>query len=187
MLKQEARKVFMQKRKQLSAKELIAQSHQINENLQSFLTDEITAIHVYLPITSKNEIDTWSIIKDLWARERRVAVPVIDSAENRIISCELMYSTKVKENQWKVPEPVERKIFDDKALNMVLVPLLAIDHLGYRVGYGKGFYDRYLKTLNQDVLKVGLSIFPPIDRISDVDPWDIAMDYCITPKEIIRF
>ena len=177
----------MQKRQQLSAKERDALSNQINEIFQSFLTDQMASIHVYLPINSKYEVDTWPIIKDLWAKERRVAVPVMDSVEHRVISCELVPFTKLQENHRKVPEPVERKIFDDKSLDIVLAPLLAIDKLGYRVGYGKGYYDRFLKTLSKKVLKVGLSFFPPVDRISDIDPWDIAMDYCITPKEIIRF
>jgi 5-formyltetrahydrofolate cyclo-ligase len=187
MFKQEARKVFMQKRRQLSATELKAFSNMINKNFKSFIPEQVKAVHVYLPIESKNEVDTWPLIKDLWAKEKRVAVPVVDTNKQKIISCELTSTTKLLENYWKVPEPVVRKKFDENLLDMVLIPLLAIDSMGFRVGYGKGFYDRFLKTLNDKVLKIGLSYFQPIDRISDIDHWDIAMDYCITPSEIIRF
>lgn len=70
---------------------------------------------------------------------------------------------------------------------MVLIPLLAFDKNGYRVGYGKGFYDRFLAECRPDVVKVGLSVFEPIDEITDLNEFDIKMDFCITPNRVWQF
>ena len=69
-------------------------------------------------------------------------------------------------------------------IDLVLIPLLCFDKKGYRVGYGKGYYDRFLAECRPDVMKIGLSIFEPVDEISDVDEFDVKMDYCITPNKI---
>jgi 5-formyltetrahydrofolate cyclo-ligase len=68
---------------------------------------------------------------------------------------------------------------------MVLVPLLAFDRQGFRVGYGKGFYDRFLQNLS--TLKIGLSFFDADEDIDDVHAYDIQLDQCITPNKIVTF
>jgi 5-formyltetrahydrofolate cyclo-ligase len=70
-------------------------------------------------------------------------------------------------------------------VDMVLIPMLAFDLQGYRVGYGKGFYDRFLQDI--DVIKIGLSFFDPVDQIDDINEHDVRMDSCITPDRIYRF
>ena len=70
---------------------------------------------------------------------------------------------------------------------MVLVPLLAFDSKGYRVGYGKGFYDRFLKQCRNDCVKIGLSYFEPIDAINDAGEFDVPLDFCITPQKAYVF
>jgi len=72
-------------------------------------------------------------------------------------------------------------------IDAVLIPLLAFDNQGFRVGYGGGFYDRFLPACRPEALKVGLSFFDPVDVIEDKDQYDIPMDYCVTPTEIIRW
>ena len=69
-----------------------------------------------------------------------------------------------------------------------MLPLLAFDKKGYRVGYGKGFYDRFLLNLKEDALKVGLSLFEvEDDLISDINSYDIPMDICVTPEILYTF
>ena len=70
---------------------------------------------------------------------------------------------------------------------MVLVPLLCFDESGHRVGYGKGFYDRFLTKCRPDTQKVGLSYFPPVKEITDADSFDIRLDLCLTPEKVWRF
>ena len=82
-----------------------------------------------------------------------------------------------------IPEPIHKAIYQSNP-DLILVPLLGFDKKGNRVGYGKGFYDRFLAKCRSDVLKVGVSFFEPTDRISDVSPFDIRLDYCITPARV---
>ena len=70
---------------------------------------------------------------------------------------------------------------------MVLVPLLAFDKLGHRVGYGKGYYDRFLAKCPPNCLRIGLSLFDPVERIDDVVPTDIRLNSCLTPVHTYVF
>ena len=79
------------------------------------------------------------------------------------------------------------ELIDEKEIDLVLVPLLCFDKKGFRVGYGKGFYDRFLSKCRSDVLKIGLSYFKPVEKIEDVRDFDVALDYCITPKGVWHF
>ena len=69
----------------------------------------------------------------------------------------------------------------------MLLPLLAFDSKGNRVGYGKGFYDLFLSKCKPDVVKIGLSFFDTEEIIEDVFLEDIRLDYCITPDTIVKF
>jgi 5-formyltetrahydrofolate cyclo-ligase len=55
------------------------------------------------------------------------------------------------------------------------------------VGYGKGYYDRYLKRCAQDVVKIGFSYFDAIDAIEDINEFDVPLNYCITPMRVYEF
>ncbi len=70
---------------------------------------------------------------------------------------------------------------------MIFVPLLAIDKKGFRIGYGKGFYDKWLAHCRQDCIKVGFSYFEPIDRIDGLHEFDLPLDICITPHNVYVF
>ena len=70
---------------------------------------------------------------------------------------------------------------------MVFVPLLAFDKKGHRVGYGKGFYDKFLSECKPDAIKIGLSFFEPEELITDVFESDVKLDYCVTPNSIHAF
>jgi 5-formyltetrahydrofolate cyclo-ligase len=76
---------------------------------------------------------------------------------------------------------------EEKELDMILIPLLAYDLQGNRVGYGKGFYDRFLAKCKPSVQKVGLSYFEPLDSIAGVDSFDVKLNACINPEKIWRF
>ena len=70
---------------------------------------------------------------------------------------------------------------------MVFVPLLALDKKGHRVGYGKGFYDAFLKDCKPDVIKIGLSFFEAEDIVDDVFKSDVKLDYCVKPENVYEF
>ncbi|MFZ0597958.1 MAG: 5-formyltetrahydrofolate cyclo-ligase, partial [Flavobacterium sp.] len=72
-------------------------------------------------------------------------------------------------------------------IEVVFVPLLAFDNVGNRVGYGKGFYDKFLAQCKPRTIKIGLSFFEAENQIDDVFESDVKLDYCVTPEKIFRF
>ena len=187
MLKHELRKLYLQRRLEITKEERLVLDFKIHSQFDRFLPSQIKTLHIYLPIESKGEIDTWPIIHRMWVKNIQVVVPVMDIKKNILKTCLLERETQIRFNAWGIPEPIKSLEIANELIEVVVVPLLAFDIKGYRVGFGKGFYDTFLSSLNKKVLKLGLSYFPPVDKISDPDPWDIPLNACITPNSIIKF
>src|SRR5690606_41251409 len=96
-------------------------------------------------------------------------------------------TTTNKKNDYNTPEPIDRFPVYDKQIDVVFIPLLDYDQIGNRIGYGKGFYDSFLEKCRKDVLKIGVSFYPPEAEIEDIRPEDIPLDMTITPDEIFDF
>lgn len=187
MFKNELRKLYLQKRSTLTQQEVTNLSHSIYASFAELLPENIKTVHIYLPIVSKNELDTWPIIHELWNKNIRTVVPVINPKNGAMSSSELTRNTILKETNWNVPEPQQSTLVNIEEIDAVILPLLTYDLNGYRVGYGKGFYDNFLASTQKQILKIGLSFFDPVVQISDIDPWDIPMDYCISPNKTFKF
>lgn len=190
MSKQDLRKEFLQKRKALAETEVDVFSKQIHDwFFRNIPVHAYATIHTFLPIKRNNEIDTYLIINTL-RKNFATDIVIPRSHEDGTMSHYLLTKDTVfEENKWKISEPspvgsLQYSVFN---IDLVLIPLLCFDKKGFRVGYGKGYYDRFLAECRPDVLKIGLSIFEPIDEISDVTAFDVQMDYCITPNKIWSF
>jgi 5-formyltetrahydrofolate cyclo-ligase len=188
--KQDLRKEFLQKRKALTDKEVEGFSEKIHDwFFRSFPVHAYATIHIFLPIKHHKEIDTWLIINTL-QKDFATDILIPKSHEDGTMTNYLLTKNTIfEENKWKILEPAQSSSpnLDSSKIDLVLIPLLCFDKKGYRVGYGKGYYDRFLADCRPDVLKVGLSIFEPIDEIQDIDLYDIPLDYCITPNKIWHF
>ena len=95
--------------------------------------------------------------------------------------------TKTKLTKHNIPEPIDPVWTNNDAIDLVITPLLAFDLKGYRVGYGKGFYDRFFASLPKDTKKVGISLFEPCEAIEDVNEQDIPLTHCVTPNKVFTF
>lgn len=195
MQKQDLRKEYHQKRKALTETEVEGFSRKIHDwFFRSIPVHAYATIHTFLPIKRNNEIDTWFIINTL-QKDFATDIVIPKSHEDGTMTNYLLTKDTIfEENRWKIIEPSRewvknnsKLIIQNSELNLVLIPLLCFDKKGYRVGYGKGYYDRFLAECQPDVMKIGLSIFEPVDEISDVDAFDIRLDYCITPNKIWSF
>jgi 5-formyltetrahydrofolate cyclo-ligase len=184
MLKAEIRKQYLQKRLELDSHSRQVLSKKIAARFLQFLPDHIFTIHVYLPIEDRGEIDTWPIINKLWEMGRNTVVPIMHTGDTSLSSWLLTPGATLEKNSMGVPEPIGAEPADKNVIDLVMVPLLAFDKRGFRVGYGKGYYDRFLSSFEEQPTKVGLSFFEPIDEISDTHVADIPLDYCIAPNEI---
>ena len=90
-------------------------------------------------------------------------------------------------NEFNILEPIEGDLVEASAIDLVIVPLLVCDEKGHRVGFGKGFYDRYLKECREDCIKVGVCYFEPVEKIDDANEFDVPLDFCITPGKAYVF
>jgi 5-formyltetrahydrofolate cyclo-ligase len=100
---------------------------------------------------------------------------------------EMAFSKTFTNSAWGIPEPVGGTVVQPTDFDIVLIPLLAFDKYGHRVGYGKGFYDRYLLNCRPDCLKIGISLFDPVDLIEDAESHDIPLDIAICPAKMYDF
>ncbi len=96
-------------------------------------------------------------------------------------------NTKIKKNEYNIPEPITGLNVPTEMIDVVFVPLLAYDKQGNRVGYGKGFYDKFLSECNPNVIKIGLSFFEPEEKIEDLFENDIQLNFCVLPSFFLRF
>lgn len=194
MTKSVLRRHYLARRRALSTEDVTSRSLTIAERLfgtRIVRTRKITVVHTFLPIARQNEVDTWPIIRRIRQNfpNVEVAVPVTDTTVNQLIHFMLTPETPLVENRWGIPEPDSGSCsaIGSEQIDVVLVPLLAFDKQGHRVGYGKGYYDRFLAECRPDCLKVGLSLFEPVEQIADTEPTDMLLDACVTPERVYFF
>lgn len=184
MLKEELRKKYLAMREGLSTEDRDRRSVAVaNRFFSSIDLSDIRTLHIFLPVERFNEIDTWILIYRIWSEFPlvRLCSPRVDTQSGEMTCIALEKTTQIRESIWGVPEPVGDERIEPTELDLVVVPLLCADSKGYRVGYGKGYYDRFLSKCRTDCLKVGLSCFPPIEEISDVNEYDVRLDELIFP------
>ncbi|MCA5006042.1 5-formyltetrahydrofolate cyclo-ligase [Sphingobacterium bovistauri] len=189
MTKDQLRSEYKKKRNNLSIEVRLYLNLQILENLKQFDWQLYTYVHVYFPIEKFNEPDTSSFIKWITVNfpHIKLVVSKSDFSKGVMMNYLLEKDTKLVENNWGILEPVGGRIVEETQIDVVLVPLLVVDKQGNRVGYGKGFYDKFLGNCRTDVKSYGISFFEPIDCISDVGEWDRRLTNCITPLKIYSF
>ncbi len=187
MTKKELRSIYLEKRNLLTQEKNELISNQIKQQLfGSFIFDR-QKISLFLPIKNKNELDTYGIWNDLVYSNCEVYVPRWNQESNTLTHYLFTDKVQLSINQYGIPEPITGQIIANKLLDVVLIPLLTFDKFGYRVGYGKGVYDRFLKECNENTLFIGLSQFDSVEIISDLDDFDIPLHYCITPNNVYQF
>jgi 5-formyltetrahydrofolate cyclo-ligase len=190
MLKAELRKIYLARQKSLSTEERLEASRKISENLfRDFDFSRIRFLHCFLPIEKFNEIDTRLIFERVWREFPRIEtlVPRVDFQTNEIENLRFKPETELVQNAWQISEPLhdeKNEKVETEKIDLVLVPLLCFDARGFRVGYGKGFYDKFLKNCRADCLKIGLSYFAPIAEIEDAHEFDVKLDFCVSPEKI---
>lgn len=191
MNKAELRKIYQDKRQALSEEDIEILSQRVCRLFfQEISLQNVRYLHIFLPIARHNELNTWPVIRQLQQEYPAVGIVVSRTnwQEKRMEHFHLNEATKLKESKWGIPEPVEGPSCPVQHIDLVLLPLLAFDLQGHRLGYGAGFYDRFLAECAPDTKKVGLSLFPPLpDPIGDVGEHDIPLDVCITPEQVYYF
>ena len=187
MTKAELRKSNLVRQKGLSPADRRSASDGIAENFFSaFDLRPVRFLHLFIPIEKFNEVDTRPIVERIWREYPNVVtvVPRVDFEANNITSLRFGPDTEVVRNIWNIDEPTHNDFVETELIDMVLVPGLAFDVQGHRVGYGKGFYDRFLGKCRPDCVKIGLSFFEPLEKVDDSYEGDVALDFVVTPREV---
>lgn len=187
MLKKELRLKYKALRNQLSENELDEKSLAIANKVLTLPIWEKTYFHIFLPITEHKEVNTEFILHLLAGKDKEIIISKSDFETRNLSHFLLTDNTKIKKNKYNIPEPIDGIEVPTSKIDVVFVPLLAFDKTGNRVGYGKGFYDKFLSECNPKTIKIGLSFFETEDLISDVFENDMKLDYCVTPQGVYTF
>lgn len=186
MKKSALRKQASLLRAQLDPEAVQSLSRQLLAQFATLDFNGVKVLHIFLPIREKNEPDTFLIIE--WLRthhpDLRIIVPRSDFSTFLMTHHVLGNHDELQKNAFNILEPQQGEEHKGE-IDMVILPLLAFDMSGYRVGYGKGFYDRFLQGM--DTLKVGISFFEVSEDIDDVNEHDLKLDLCITPGKLYDF
>lgn len=187
MLKKALRLHYKTLRKQLSENQLEEMSLAVANNVLTLPIWEKTYFHIFLPIEAHNEVNTEFILHLLSGKDKEIVISKSDFETRNMTHFLLTDNTKIKKNEYNIPEPIDGIEVPAKKIEVIFIPLLAYDKLGNRVGYGKGFYDKFLSECQPETIKIGLSFFEPEEQITDVFETDVKLDYCVTPNAVFKF
>lgn len=173
-------------RKALSVAEIESYSLQIAKQVDAYFSFRGKRISCFLSMESQQEVLTEYLIKNLECNNQ-LFVPVSNFKEGTMIQVPYNLGDPVEYNAYQIPEPsIQLYPILPTELDVVVLPLLQADVRGNRLGYGKGFYDRYLALCRPNIIKIGLNFFDPIQEIPR-DETDIPLNYLITPVNVYEF
>jgi len=185
--KKDLRIAYKTLRSQLTSEQVAEKSLAIANRLLQLPVWDKEFYHVFLPIIRQNEVDTELVLHLLYGKDKNVIVSRSDFDSRQMTHFLLTDNTRIVTNSYGIPEPQDGiEIAPDK-IDVVFVPLLCFDESGNRVGYGKGFYDKFLAQCRPETIKIGLSFFEAVDPWEDVFESDVKLDFCVTPEKVYEF
>jgi 5-formyltetrahydrofolate cyclo-ligase len=189
MKKQEARILFREKRKELGEAQRLKYDDLMLIQFQTLVLPHINHLLSYWPIDENHEPDTHLFGEYLAFRNpaMKILYPHADFENNIMEAIEPEADTPFIKNEYNIHEPMNGVVTDAGLLDMIFIPLLAFDEKGIRVGYGKGFYDKYLQHCRPDCIKIGFCYFEALDRIEGTHDFDVPLDICVTPNKVYVF
>ncbi len=189
MTKKEARVKYKAKRLALSEKDRLKLDDLLLIQFQKLSFENIQVLLSYSPMPHTAEPHTHLFSRYLThvIPGLQTAYPVTNFSTTSLQAIAIYEDTDFALNEFQITEPVNGNIIEPHDIDLVFVPMLICDANGYRVGYGKGFYDRYLLQCREDIIKISFSYFEPIEKIDDRNDYDVPVDYCITPDLIYEF
>jgi 5-formyltetrahydrofolate cyclo-ligase len=189
MLKQELRNIYKEKRKVLLSKEKLQLDDLMLIQFQRLAFSKITTLLTYFPMVNMNEPNTHLFSGYLrhTIPQLRIAYPVSNLKSNTMKAALINEDTVYAVNDYGITEPKSTDFISPGEIDLVFVPLLICDVQGYRIGYGKGFYDKFLSGCRENIVKIGFSYFETVNKIDDIQSYDVSLNYCITPYNVYEF
>lgn len=181
------RKQFLEKRNLLSKDAIDKHSKTISDKLLANFDFKNQNTHLFYPIEENNEVNTWFLHNELILQNSNLLCSYHNLNHESWDCIEFDPKIDFIKTTFKVPIPLSFKKSSYNKIDVIIVPLLAFDNLGYRVGYGKGIYDYILSKVNNKCIKIGVSFFNPISEKIESEKHDMKLDYCQTPNYLHKF
>jgi 5-formyltetrahydrofolate cyclo-ligase len=183
------RKEYLERRRKLSLQESHSMQAMMVAHMEAIRWPTVKYVMSYRSIAKNHELHMHLFEQALlhFRKDFIFCYPRTSSADGTMEAIADDHDTVWGLSSFGVEEPVAGNLVHPKMIDLVFVPLLAFDQKGYRVGYGKGYYDRFLKRCRPDAMTMGLSLFPPLEAIGDIHANDVPLKYCITPHKIYAF
>ena len=182
MKKQELRALYKQKRKDLTEIQIKGLQENIYQQIYNLDLSTVKNVHLFLSMPKFKEIDTTTLITYFRNKNKRIVISKCNFKDNTLSHFYLEEDTVLSLNKFGVLEPVAAELVEENKLDLIFIPMLISDDKKFRVGYGKGFYDRFLLNCRKDAKFIGLNFFPPITAIEDKNEFDIPLHQVIYPK-----
>ena len=187
MLKSDARKELLAKRKNLTASECLKWDDLLLIQFQKINFSNVHTVANFYPLESHNEPNSL-----LFTRYLKLMIPGIQMVYpvvNSVNATINFYneSEEILFNDWGIAEPASTEMVEPSSIDAVIVPLIGFDIRGQRIGYGKGFYDKYFENYPQHRPRIGVSYFEPLSNIQDTHEFDVPLTHCITPWNSYEF
>mgnify|MGYP006288469687 FL=1 len=187
--KEELRKKYMKKRKKIANKKGESKSNKITTNLLS-LDILKNPKNILLYISYRSEVDTEQLINKLLKKSKNVFAPYCIKDEKRMEIVQINDPTKdLKKGAYGIKEPknsLRKKDNEINQLDIVIVPAVAFSKSGYRIGYGGGYYDRFLSRLSSKTISIGINYDELIFESVPKEDHDLAVDIIVTDKKILK-
>ncbi len=182
--KDKLRNKFLMRRKQVGSDRREEMSRRITAHIVDWeIYLQAKTVHCFISIDKQMEIDTWPLIQKMAEDRKRIVVPRAIVDDTRLEHLLFRPGDPLEENKWGIPEPVQRRRVPVSELDLIFVPAVSIDRKKNRLGYGKGFYDRFLSEAS--ACKAGLLFEDCVsESILPVEEHDEQLDAVVTEKSI---
>jgi 5-formyltetrahydrofolate cyclo-ligase len=188
--KKEIRRLALEQRSALNRGAYWQLNDDLLEEIKKFDWKPLSCINLFLPITEKKEVDTYQILSFFKEKQPHLKITVNRSDLKSKILTPIFFdyeNTVLVKNKYQIPEPLYGRECGLEEIDAVFCPLLSFDLNGHRIGYGAGYYDRFLARCKPNVIKIGLSLFSPVDSILHINPFDVKLTHCLTPQKTYTF
>ena len=176
------REIYRAKRKELSLKDLELASNDILKHVlaQNLVAEGPLMLFLDSPAHGELPMQNWF---ECFANHQ-ICVPKVIDDKGRMEAVAWKMDMPLKANKWGILEPETNVFVSPKNIITIIVPLLCFDQRGHRVGYGKGYYDRFLARCSNSIKTIGISAFGAVENIEDITAQDQILDVVVTPKKV---
>ncbi len=158
-----------------------------NKLLNMDILSKASTIMTYLDFNS--EVKTDYMIYELLKLEKKILIPITLKDEKRLLASQLKdLDSELKVGTFGIREPKDEfvRICDVEDIDILIVPAVAFDNNKYRLGYGGGFYDRFIESLRDDTYIIGIAFDFQVFENIPKEPHDAQMDIVITELRTIK-